>query len=375
MLSISANFMKILFFSIDTFGANGGIAKYNDDLLLCLSKNQKISATMVISRRANYENIAVPSKIFYNAHSHKGKLSFVLQILLLMVQTDIGYDLIICAHNNLLPYAYLLAKLKNIPVWCEIYGIDAWNPHHSFIVNRLLPKISKFITISQYTKHRFIKWSQIAKEKVVILPPSFNSDKFQTGPKPDYLLNRYGLKEKKVLLTLARLDSQERYKGFDEVIEVLPALLAQIPNLVYVIAGDGRDKERLKNKVVSLGLQDNVVFTGFISEDEKQDHYRLADVFVMSGRGEGFGIVYLEAMACGIPVVASKVDGSRDAVRDGQLGILVDPDIPEEVMHGILSALTVKDRKPPPGLEYFSVANFQLRLNNLLEMALDHDER
>lgn len=365
--------MKILFITSNGFGANGGIAKYNDDLLITLDLNPRISDVTVISRQANRENLEPPSKISYNAHSHKGKLSFVLQTLSLIMRANANYDLIICAHINLLPFAYLVSKLRDIPVWCEIYGIDAWNPHHSFIVNRVLSKVSKFITISQYTKQRFIKWAQIAEDKVVMLHPSFNPTEFHTGPKPSYLLKRYDVEERTIFLTLARLDSQERYKGFDEVIEILPALLAEIPNLVYVIAGDGQDKERLKNKVVALGLHDKVIFTGFVSEDEKEDHYRLADVFVMPGRGEGFGIVYLEAMACGIPVVASKADGSRDAVRDGQLGILVDPDNPEEIVNGILDALQDNARRAPDGLDYFSFENFELRINNLLEKEIHND--
>ena len=93
----------------------------------------------------------------------------------------------------------------------------------------------------------------------------------------------------------------------------------------------------------------------------------MADIFAMPGRGEGFGIVYLEAMACGIPVVASKADGSRDAVRDGQLGILVDPDNPEEIVKGILDALSDNERRAPDGLDYFSFENFQRRINDLLK--------
>jgi glycosyltransferase involved in cell wall biosynthesis len=85
------------------------------------------------------------------------------------------------------------------------------------------------------------------------------------------------------------------------------------------------DRRCLQEKARSLGVHGRVVFAGYVPESEKADHYRLADAYVMPGRGEGFGIVYLEALACGVPVVASEVDGSREAVREGALGILVDP--------------------------------------------------
>ena len=77
-----------------------------------------------------------------------------------------------------------------------------------------------------------------------------------------------------------------------------------------------------------MGLSDRVIFTGYIPESEKIAHYNLADVYVMPSTGEGFGIVLLEAVACGVPVVGSRVDGSREALLDGQLGRLVDPGNP-----------------------------------------------
>jgi hypothetical protein len=85
---------------------------------------------------------------------------------------------------------------------------------------------------------------------------------------------------------------------------------------------------RLEEKANSLGLSDKVVFTGRISESEKVAHYNLADAYVMPSTGEGFGIVLIEAAACGVPVVGSRVDGSREALLDGRLGHLVDPTQP-----------------------------------------------
>jgi glycosyltransferase involved in cell wall biosynthesis len=103
------------------------------------------------------------------------------------------------------------------------------------------------------------------------------------------------------------------------------------------------------------------VFTGYVAEHEKADHFRLADAFVMPGRGEGFGIVYLEAMACGIPVVASSADASREAVRGGQLGYLAHPDRPEEIVAAIRQALAQTDRTVPQELAYFSFDAFSSR--------------
>src|SRR5207302_9125288 len=124
------------------------------------------------------------------------------------------------------------------------------------------------------------------------------------------------------------------------------------PDLVYLLAGDGSDMPRLRQKVASLGLAQHVRFAGMIGEAEKADHYRLADAFVMPSRGEGFGFVLLEAMACGIPVVASVLDGGREAIRYGQLGILVDPTNRSDVMRGIRDVLARDKGRVPEGLEH-----------------------
>src|ERR1051326_7215370 len=155
--------------------------------------------------------------------------------------------------------------------------------------------------------------------------------KFGPGPKPAYLLERYGVSGHRVIMTVGRLNAAERYKGIDEVLDVMPSLVRETPDLIYLILGDGDDRLRLEAKTRSLGLDQHVKFGGYIPEAEKAEHLRLADAFVMPGRGEGFGIVYLEAMACGVPAVASKAGASRGALLDGQLGLIADPDNPQEI--------------------------------------------
>ena len=206
-----------------------------------------------------------------------------------------------------------------------------------------------------------------------MIPDCVDLSKFIPGPKPDYLLKRYGLSGRHVIMTLARLSASERYKGIDEVLEVMPSLVQEVPDLAYVIAGDGDDKPRLQAKANSLGLTQHVMFASYVPEDEKADHFRLADAFVMPGRGEGFGIVYLEAMACGIPVVASKADASREAVLDGALGVLTNPDNPQEIYAAIREALN-RARRFQKELEYFSFERFVERWHAMLHQTFAKPE-
>jgi glycosyltransferase involved in cell wall biosynthesis len=180
-------------------------------------------------------------------------------------------------------------------------------------------------------------------------------------PRPD-LVARFGLADRKVIMTLARLAGFERYKGIDEILEILPALLKKDPSLTYMILGDGDDRLRLERKAHALDIAGQVVFTGFIEEAEKADYLRLARVFALPGKGEGFGIVYLEALACGVPVVGSRLDGSRDALLGGELGELADPSDADSVRECILRALA-KPAGIPAGLAQFDWPSFRARVS------------
>ena len=177
------------------------------------------------------------------------------------------------------------------------------------------------------------------------------------------MVERYGLQSAKVIMTMGRLAAAERYKGIDQVIEIMPRLLERFPGLKYLIIGDGDDRARLEAKAKDFRVFDNVVFAGRISKSEKVAHYNLADAYVMPSTGEGFGIVLIEALACGIPVVGSKVDGSREALLDGRLGTIVDPAQPDELFDAVSAAL---GKSVPPKrnecVDVFGIQNFRNRV-------------
>jgi phosphatidylinositol alpha-1,6-mannosyltransferase len=143
-----------------------------------------------------------------------------------------------------------------------------------------------------------------------------------------------------VLLTVGRLSASERYKGHEQVFAVLPALRARFPTIVHVVAGSGDDRERLESRARELaGDPEAVRFLGFVPEEDLPDLYRLADLYVMPSSQEGFGIVYLEAAACGLKVVGGAGGGSGDAVADERIGVLVDPSDGKALIEAVVRLL------------------------------------
>jgi glycosyltransferase involved in cell wall biosynthesis len=226
------------------------------------------------------------------------------------------------------------------------------------------------ISISQITLDRFKRWAGEGARSYAVLPNAIRAADYGADRKRRDLAERLGLDGRTVIMTFGRMSADEQYKGFDEVLEVLPRLRSRTPRIAYLIVGDGSDRERLAAKARRLGVSDLVVFAGRVSDAEKADHYRLADAYVMPSSGEGFGFVVLEALACGLPVVASEADGTREAVRGGELGILVDPADPDALESAILEALS-RPKRVPPGIGYFSFSNFEQRLNTAVVRVLE----
>ncbi len=235
-------------------------------------------------------------------------------------------SLVIASHLNFTVAAYLLKCLTGIPYWTVAHGVEAWDIRHSTL-KVALQKADRILAVSNYTRDRLLKQQNIDPTKVSLLPNTFDANRFQIAPKPQDLLNRYRLTvDQPVILTVARLDSTERYKGYDQILKAFPEIRRQIPNAHYILVGKGSDRPRIEQLIIQLGLQDCVTLAGFIPDEELCDYYNLCDVFAMPSKGEGFGIVYLEALACGKPVLGGNQDGAIDALCLGHLGILVNPD-------------------------------------------------
>ncbi len=234
-------------------------------------------------------------------------------------------SLIISSHLNFTVVAYLLKRLTGIPYWAVAHGVDAWNITNPTLKTALY-HADRILAVSSYTRDRLLKEQNLDPAKISLLPNTFDASRFQIAGKPRYLLERYGLKpQQPVILTVARLASTEAYKGYDQIIQALPEIRRQVSDVHYILAGKGDDRARIEQLITQLNLQDYVTLAGFVPDEELCDHYNLCDVFAMPSRGEGFGIVYLEALSCGKPTLGGNQDGAIDALCHGKLGALVDP--------------------------------------------------
>ena len=251
-------------------------------------------------------------------------------------------DLIVLAHINFAPVAYWLHKFLHTPYLVVGHGVEIWRkPDRQ--VRRALRNAAQLLAVSNYTRDRMAEVLDLPTDDIDLLPNAFDPAKFVPGPKPRFLLKRYRLRaDQPVILTITRLASAERYKGYDQVLEALVAVRARFPDVRYLLGGRGPDRKRVVQLISKLGLTENVILAGYVPDEELSAHYNLCDVFAMPSKGEGFGIVFLEAVACGKPVIAGNKDGSVDALRGGELGVLIDPDDVEQIAEAICEALAQK---------------------------------
>ncbi|MQY25591.1 glycosyltransferase family 4 protein [Nocardia aurantia] len=201
--------------------------------------------------------------------------------------------------------------------------------------------------VSKYTRRRFAAafGPQAALE---YLPPGVDSTVFRPDPAARQELRaRYGLGDRPTILCLSRLVPR---KGQDALIVAMQQIRERIDGAVLVIAGGGPYEDRLRGLVAATGLTDDVVFTGRVPAAELAAHHTVADVFAMPSRTrgagldvEGLGIVYLEASATGVPVVAGSSGGAPETVLEGRTGTVVDGRSQRQIVDAIVDILSDRD--------------------------------
>ena len=232
--------------------------------------------------------------------------------------------------------------------------------------------------VSNFTKQQLCVANHIALDKVVVFPNTIDPYLVADIESPinwDLLAPYQLFPHQTIILTLTRLQHEEQYKGYDKIIAALPSLISQYPNLKYVIAGkyDAEEKQRVLDLIAYYQVGYHVELLGYVADEVVQHLYKAATVFAMPSSGEGFGIVFLEAMAMGLPVIAGNADGSVDALDQGRLGVLVDPHAVDAIATALYSQLekgkgSIIDQQALQTKVYaqFGFDAFKQRLHSLL---------
>jgi phosphatidyl-myo-inositol dimannoside synthase len=353
--------MNALALVTDAFGSSGGIAQYNRDLVAALAETPGANRIIVLPRLGDGNGSTLPPGV-RQLKAQGNRLSYSLAALRAAVMLG-PFDFVFCGHLHLAPLAALLAASLGVPLWLQLHGYEAWDDIKR--AERWSAERARLITaVSRYTRRRFLSLAGVDPSCVRVLPNTVDGG-FCPGAKSDALLDRYGLRGKRVLLTVSRLDPNERRKGHDRVIKTLPVIVTAVPNAVYLIAGHGADRARLEALAQSLGVADNVVFAGSVAPDELPHLYRLADLFVMPSAQEGFGIVFLEASASGLRAIGGNADGSIDALADGAIGTTIDPNDTEALVRAITRGLE-GGGPDPSGVGRFCFDNFAGHVRDLV---------
>jgi phosphatidyl-myo-inositol dimannoside synthase len=195
---------------------------------------------------------------------------------------------------------------------------------------RALRGASAVFANSRYTANLLTERIGARPERVKIIHPGCDPEEFSPGEPDESLYADWPMlrETRPVVLTVGNLVER---KGHDLVLKCLPELLKSRPDLIYVIVGDGPNRASLELLAQSLGVRESVCFVGRVDARALRNHYRRCDVMVMPSRlrqqhhdVEGFGIVFLEANACGKPVVGGRCGGTSDAILHGETGFVVD---------------------------------------------------
>ncbi|MGB3138569.1 MAG: glycosyltransferase [Nodosilinea sp.] len=336
----------VTFVFLEIFSCEGGIQSYVKDILRACLAPPALSADIFLLRDGSevdnpYDRSPLRFHYLASASAAWGRAKLANALLKHLLTQRPGR--VVCGHVLLLPLVASLCRWLRLPYTVLTYGKEVWNPLPPRR-QKALRQADQVWTISRYSRDRLCAANSFDQSKVYLVPGAVNGRVFCPGAPDSALVKTYGLAGCRVLMTVARLWSGDMYKGVDVTLRALPAIATAVPNVKYLVIGRGDDQPRLAAVAADLGVSNRVVFAGFVPASALVHHYRLADAYVMPSQ-EGFGIVYLEAMACGVPVLSGDRDGSADPLQDGRLGWRVPHREPEAVAAACIEMLRGNDRR------------------------------
>lgn len=334
---------NVLFLTLKTFSLTGGIEKVCRSTAYTL---QQLHVQQIINFRMISFYDVVPDKNYIDPKLFSGQEKNRFKTFVKAFKEGLKSDIVILSHINLAPVGLAIKLIKpktKLILWT--HGIEVWRPIN-FIKQLFFKKVDQVISVSNFTANSLVQWHKVAKNKIKVIPnaldPFFNAPKLVTT---NYLHDKYQIPAGiPVIIALTRLSITEKNKNYDSIIELLGELKQENTPAYYILCGkyDEQEQQRLEGLKLNAKLQKEVILAGFVSDEEITQYYQSAHAFVLPSTKEGFGLVFIEAQACGLQVLAGNQDGSTDAVKNLEAGILVNPQDRKELKEALIKIISNK---------------------------------
>jgi asparagine synthase (glutamine-hydrolysing) len=365
--------MRILVLLTDLFDAVGGIQTFNRALVKALDEIAEergwTVTALVLNDRGGSDLIGrycKSGRVRYRAFS-RFKPGFAFAALR---EARIA-STIILGHVHFAPLALGFRWLQpNGRMLLSVYGIDVWG-RLPMLQRAGVGRVDKILSISAATRDQMISHNEIDGKRFDILPCTF--DPLYDHDAVPVARKELSLPSGRMILSVARLDPTERYKGIGRMIEALPTVLKELPDAFYVVVGGGEDRSRLEQIAVDRGVRDKVIFTGWVAYQVLPSYYQACDVFALPSVKEGFGIVFLEAMRYAKPCIGVRAGAIPEVIEDGKTGFLAEPGDTKTLADCLIRLLSKEELRREMGragqerLEReFSFGRFRERLEAIL---------
>jgi phosphatidylinositol alpha-1,6-mannosyltransferase len=349
---MSSNNRKILLVTNDLGPRAGGIESF---ILGLLERVEKNSVVILTSRQKNSDSFDQDLSSKYGAIVIRDRSKILLptpRVIRKAKKIRNQYNSSTIWFGAAAPLAIMAGSLrksgaKNIVALT--HGHEVWwakLPIFRSAISKIARDVDVLTYLVDFTKNAMVP-AIADKSKLVNIAPGIDIDHFSPSGIDQNLIEKYRLQDRRVIVSVGRLVHR---KGQDKLIEAMPEILKKFPNAVLLLVGQGPIKSMLEKLIRHYGLENNVIFTGRIQFNDLPKHIQLGEIFAMPCRDrffglevEGLGIVYLEASACGIPVIVGKSGGAPDAVINNKTGLIVDGRNTSEIAEAVCKLLSDKE--------------------------------
>jgi len=304
--------------------SNGGIqyaARQTAAVLAGLARRQGSSVFLLsLNDPPGTHRLTVAGQDYEFQGFGRSKPRFVLAALKLAARRP---GVVLANHPNLAPVATAMRLLSpRLRVVVMTYGIDVWETLPP-LRRASLRRASAVTSCSTFTAQKLVSVQHVNSDRVFHIPLSLDPEFMELAESAPGLPPPQGFPEGRIVLSVGRWAANERYKGLDHLIQALPELQRQVRNVYLVAVGDGDDRPRLEALARETGVADSVIFLRGLSRPDLVACFARCDVFALPSAGEGFGYVFVEAMALGKPTIGGAHGGTPDIIQDGDTGYLV----------------------------------------------------